>query len=104
MTEQQRSAGDPGQQRPRQDWRAVLVGVLLGTTVGDAAVNILSGDYRWRFVTVITATGLVIAIPLWLSRYPPRSTLVTSTARILLAASLTATGLAAFSNPLAASW
>lgn len=104
MTEPERPADVPGRQRPRRDWRAVLVGALLGSTVGDAAVNILSGDYRWRFVTVVTATGLVLAVPLWLSHYPPRSTLVTATIRTLLAGAIIAAGLAAFSPSAAVSW
>jgi hypothetical protein len=87
----------------RRDWRAVLVGVLLGGMVGDAAVNILSGDYRWRFVILITAAGLVLAIPVWLSRYP-HSLLVTWSTRALLAGAVAAAGLAAFSRPPVSSW
>ena len=96
--------GKPRPERVRQDWRSWLVGVLLGTTVGDAAVNILSGDYRWRFVMVVTAVALVLAVSVRLERYPPRSDLVVWATRALLAGAAIAAVLAAFAGPSVASW
>ena len=79
----------PGPGSARQNWLPMTVGVLLGGTVGGDAVAILSGDYRWRLVIVATATGLVLAVPIWLRRYPPRSALTRwATAALLIGATV----------------
>ena len=44
--------------------------------------SIYSGDYRWRFVIVVTATGLVLAVPVWLGRHIANTAPATMTDRI----------------------
>ena len=80
----------------RRDWRAVAAAALLGTTVGGAAINILSASHGWRFLSLAAASGMALLVPVWLGRYPARSGLVTWATRLLLAGAIAAAATAVF--------
>ena len=88
----------------RRGWRAGLVRLLVNAVVVGAAVNILSGDYRWRFVALAAAVGFALAVPGWLRHVPPRSILATWTTPTLIAGAVAASAFATLSPPRVGSW